>query len=281
MFNLIKMDLHRLIHSVSTWVLTVLVIGMALFCVSMTKIDLDYMENDTTTGEQTETPNELQIGFYSETNTDWVYGKVEAGDMIATQLNSRILLILCTIFAAVFVNAEQKNGFIKNIGGQFPNRGLLAISKLAVTAFQILIMLLAFAGFIVLSSYIYFGSRLYLESVPALLKLLGVQYLLHLSFAVLIAFLSILTKSSSFSMVPGILLCSGFGVPLYSLVTKGIHTLCPSTDFQLAHYALEGNITAVGIDTFSSLILQAVITGCAFLLISVICSMLVMQKRDI
>lgn len=298
MFNLIKMDLYRLLHSVSAYVILLFVIGIALFAISMTNIDLELMAEDPQFMAQTEeaetkeiteaevdtekeTVNEAQIGIYADTNPAWVQGKIDVGDMIGTEVKSGLLLILCTIFTAIFVNAEQKNEYIKNIAGQFTSRWLLALSKFVAVAFQTPIMLLVFAGSVAIFSYFYFGSRLYLDSLSSLLRLLAVQYLLHFSFSALVSCLCILTKSSAFSMVIGILLCCGVTGPLYVLINNGIHNLWPKSTFNVVKYVLDGNVNSIGINASSGLLLRATAVGFAFLILSALCSMVIMQKRDV
>ena len=46
MLNLIKMDLYRMFHSLSTWIIILFTVGIALFCVVMVQGDLDAMADD-------------------------------------------------------------------------------------------------------------------------------------------------------------------------------------------------------------------------------------------
>ena len=55
MLNLIKMDLYRMVHTVSVWILLVFVLGIAAFCVSMTNLDLAAMEEDVQYAREMET----------------------------------------------------------------------------------------------------------------------------------------------------------------------------------------------------------------------------------
>ena len=62
------------------------------------------------------------------------------------------------IFAAIFTNADYKNGYIKNIAGQFPRREQLVASKFIVIAFQVLVMVVVFTISIVVSGYVMWGK---------------------------------------------------------------------------------------------------------------------------
>lgn len=285
MFNLLKMDFHRLTRAVSTWIFLVFVVGLAVFCVAMTNVDISALaaEGASTTQTQTEIARneERSIGFSVEANPEWVAGNMDIGEVVVEELQSGLLLLLSILFTAVFVHAEQKNGYIKNIAGQFPNRGLPILSKWLTVAFWVLTLLLAFVAATVLSGFLFWGARFHMGSVSELLQVLGVQYLLHLGFASLILFLCILTKSAAGGMVPGILVSFGLCVPLYSAVNKAVAVLFPSADFDCSRYMLDGNISMAGVGAPSEVLLRAGLVGCAFAVVCTALSALVMQKRDI
>ena len=136
MFNLIKMDTHRLVHSTSTWITLLFTVVLAVFSVVMTNVDIQMAKEDPSS-LAVEPTEEIQLGIYVDANPEWVTGNIEIGDIISTEMKSGVLAIIVVVFAAIFSNAEQKNGYIKNIAGQFPRRGNLIISKFAAIAIQI------------------------------------------------------------------------------------------------------------------------------------------------
>lgn len=187
MLNLLRMDLHRMGRSASTWVILACTVLVALFCVAMTDGDIQDMADDPqylaqVQGEGAGTQNR-SVGIYVEADANWVDGPIEAGDIVSAEFHSGMLALLCVIFTAMFVYAEQKNGYVKNLAGQFPHRGLLVLSKLLAVALQVLVMAAVFALVTLLAGRGFWGDRFYLDSLPALGKLLGVQYLLHLGCA--------------------------------------------------------------------------------------------------
>lgn len=305
MINLIKMDLYRMLHSVCTWVMLLVTVAIALFCVAMVNIDLEDMAKDPQysqeasqmgivsfqievktqdSQEETEAPESLEeapIGLYADSDPNWIDGRIEAGDLISTQMESGILTLLCVIFAAMFFNADQRNGFLKNIAGQFPNRGILAISKLTAAAAQIFLMEVLFAAATAAMAELFWGEQFVLGSIPQMLPFLGVQYLLNLGAAGLILFLCTLTRSSAFGMTAGILLIMGLLRPVYSLIDKAAAGISPSFALNLDQYMLEGNIGVAGMDAPVEILIRAAAVGAAFLILSVLLSMLIMKKRDI
>lgn len=214
MLNLIKMDLYRMFNTLSTWIIILFTAGMAIFCVVMVQGDLDAMAEDPAYAQEMEQEIESasdgnedrQLGLYAESDPEWIEGKIEAGEFISTQLQSGLFTLFVVIFAAIFANAEQKNGYIKNIAGQLPNRGVLALSKLTASAVQVFIMIMTFVLAAGVMGKILWGGRFYLGSLTDMLPFLRAQYLLNLGIAALILFFCILTKSSAFSMTAAAML---------------------------------------------------------------------------
>ena len=275
MLNLLRMDLHRMGRSASTWVILACTVLVALFCVAMTDGDIQDMADDPqylaqVQGEGAGTQNR-SVGIYVEADANWVDGPIEAGDIVSAEFHSGMLALLCVIFTAMFVYAEQKNGYVKNLAGQFPHRGLLVLSKLLAVALQVLVMAAVFALVTLLAGRGFWGDRFYLDSLPALGKLLGVQYLLHLGLCALVLLLTVV----------GILACCGVLVPVYGLVNQWAAALRPGTAFDISRYMLDGNLTAVTVGTAPAVLLRAGAVGAVFVVVCTALAMVVMEKRDI
>lgn len=306
MINLIKMDLYRMVHSISTWVMLLVTVGIALFCVAMVNIDLEDMAENPQYSEETsqmgivsfqievktqdaqeeteETENseeEQQIGLYADSDPGWIEGQILAGDLISTQLESGILTLLCVIFAAIFFNGDQRNGFLKNIAGQYPNRGILVISKMTAAAVQILLMEILFAMATGVTAEIIWGEQFVLGSLPQMLPFLCVQYLLNLGAAGLILLLCTLTRSAAFGMTAGILMIMGLLLPVYSVIERAFAALLPSLRLNISQYVLEGNIGVAGMEASSDVLTRASMVGAVCLVLSVLLAMVIMKKRDI
>ena len=306
MINLIKMDLYRMVHSICTWVMLLVTVGIALFCVAMVNIDLEDMAENPQYSEETsqmgivsfqievktqdaqeeteETENseeEQQIGLYADSDPGWIEGQILAGDLISTQLESGILTLLCVIFAAIFFNGDQRNGFLKNIAGQYPNRGILVISKMTAAAVQILLMEIVFAMATGVTAEIIWGEQFVLGFLPQMLPFLCVQYLLNLGAAGLILLLCTLTRSAAFGMTAGILMIMGILLPVYSVIERAFAALLPSLRLNISQYVLEGNIGVAGMEASSDILTRASMVGAVCLVLSVLLAMVIMKKRDI
>lgn len=306
MINLIKMDLYRMVHSICTWVMLLVTVGIALFCVAMVNIDLEDMAENPQYSEETsqmgivsfqievktqdaqeeteKTENseeEQQIGLYADSDPGWIEGQILAGDLISTQLESGVLTLLCVIFAAIFFNGDQRNGFLKNIAGQYPNRGILVISKMTAAAVQILLMEILFAMATGVTAEIIWGEQFVLGSLPQMLPFLCVQYLLNLGAAGLILLLCTLTRSAAFGMTAGILMIMGILLPVYSVIERAFAALLPSLRLNISQYVLEGNIGVAGMEASSDILTRASMVGAVCLVLSVLLAMVIMKKRDI
>lgn len=290
MFNLFRMDTYRLLHSKVTWVILVFVVALAIFSVVMTNSDIELMKEEAaetgvsnsvgvTVQEEGEEARTFGIAIWPE--DEWVSGDIEIGSLVSAETQSGLLLLLISIFTAIFVHAEQKNGYIKNIAGLFPKRGKIVLSKAITIAVYVLIMLALFMAVMVITGYVLWGDGFYMGSVPDFLKFFGTQYALHLGISMVIMLLCMLTRSSAFSMTAGILITAGLLAPVYSIVNKLVNDTHPGWEFDLNRYTLDGCISMTQAGADAETLLRAVIVGVAFIIASLLLSMVIMKKRDI
>ena len=117
MFNLIKMDIHRLLHSKSTWIMICFVIGLAVFSVTMTNSDIEFMKDNP--AAVTETMEERPVGIYVEAQPEWVNGTIEIGSVVSVEMRSQLLAMprkftVGTVFNFIplySVNFSSSNSF--------------------------------------------------------------------------------------------------------------------------------------------------------------------------
>lgn len=249
MLNLIKMDLYRLFHTISTWLMMAVAIVAAFFCVALT--------------------TELSDRYSS------VVGILEM------LFHGGLFIVLFSVFVTIFVNAEQRNGYTKNLGGLIPHRGQLVISKIVAIAIEIMIVFILFTVTITIAAKIFCGNKFAIGSFGNLFILLGVQYLLHLGFVCFIVVICILTRSSAFAMVSGILISFSIMNIIYSLVNKMIYFISDNADFDISHFMVDYNISTYSLEISANDTYRAIAVGCIFVIISVACAFIVTEKRDI
>lgn len=282
MFNLFKMDIYRLAKSASTWIMCLLTGCFAFYLVGVTSMDLYSMESNPEyeLSSIQVTSKDPHVGIIVDTNKEWIKEDVPVDELLGFLLKSGILMLVCGFFLPVYIHAEQKNGYIKNIAGQVPHRGQLAVSKFIAIAAAILLMFASFCLFSVLGALWFLGDRVQLEVTADLMQLLAIQYLLHLAFGTLIMFLSLITRSSVFSMAVGVAMSSGLMSFLYLGINRFAEAMGAEA-FNIGDYMLDINIYSVSAGVPSDLMKRAVSVGSLFLITAVIGSMAVMKKRDI
>lgn len=286
MFNLIKMDLHRLVRIKSFWIMIGVTVFVTFFSVYMTHYDVT-SRNDTvvdlSNGSVSQvSPEEADIvlGVYVDTKSEWA-DRIDFTDLINSNIASQLLAILCVIFPPLFVNGEQKNGYIKNIAGQLSSRGLLVLSKLFAVAIQVLVIFVVFVLSAAVIGRILWGEKLVFESISDFTKVLGLHYLLHFSFASFITALTILLRGSGFSMTFGILSSTGITSYLYAFVNILLQKCGASKDFNIGSYFVENCIAIVNPDLIGGDLIRVIVVGLVFIAVSTLISMFVIQKRDI
>lgn len=260
---------------------------MAFFDVYMTNYSLNTQKSAVLTGTDlsaSEAPNEesdiVTLGVHVDTKAEWA-DRLDFTAFINSTAAGPLLLILCAIFPPIFVNGEQKNGFIKNIAGQWGSRGMLVLSKLFAVAIQVLIIFMVFIFSAAIMGTICWSDRLVFESISDFAKIFGIHYLLHFAFASLVTALTILMRGSGLSMTFGILGSTGITSLLYTFVNILLQKCGAPGDFNIGNYFIENCITIVSPDLGGSDLTRVIVVGAVFLVVSTLIAMIVMQKRDI
>ena len=272
MFNLIKMDTRRLTRMRSFWIMIAVVVLMAAMSVYIRDISRN-MQQDMTA--------ESGGFFVAVEATPEQANDVDFTDLVNNDVAGLNLAMFCAIFVPLFVNAEQKNGYIKNIAGQLPNRSTLVLSKLVAVAVQVFVMFALYILTMAVAGKIFLGDDLVFGAFGAFAKVISLHYLLHLGFAALIMALTIFTRGSGLSMTYGILASSGMIIAACRLLSMLLHKCGVPSEFSLGDYTLEACITAVMPSRTGSDLTKMIVEGVAFLVVSTVAAMVVMRKRDV
>lgn len=287
MLNLIKMDLYRMFHTVSTWVMIFVVIAVTAFSVFMTGVDLDAIKESGTVNEiepglQIEEKEvNLNFGFYSNTKGEWISENITFADLLETQLASGFFGLVSLIFVSIFVHADQKNGYIKNIAGQLPYKWMPVLSKAVAVMVQLLLQFAIMTITMYIGGKIAFGEQFVWGNTLDICKVLGGQYILHLGFACLILCLCIVFKSVSLSMTLGILLSCKVVTLAYFGINQLVEAVWKTKDFDIGKYAIEMNISSFSIGAGAEDIARMLVIGVLYVLVTLILAAVVVHKRDV
>lgn len=293
MFNVVRMDLYRMLRAMSTKILVMFVLMFSVFCVTMTKEDINIIKEDMveqgvvpekpelSAGVAGEESMDFSIGVYSQSSPEWVNGKIKFPEFLESQLASGLFLVLCAIFVALFVHAEQKHGYVKNIAGQLPNKWMLVCSKLVAVAAQMALMFLVICVAMFVTGKIVFGEKMVLDSVLDTLKVVGIQYLLHMGFASVIIALCMVFRSAALSMTVGILIACKVPVMLYALGDKLLDKCFGLQDVNLSQYAIEMNVTTCSLSMDAKDWVRSIVVGVICIVIFILATCSEVQNRDV
>lgn len=330
MMRLIKMECYRLIHTVSAYVMIVVVAGITVMMAFALKWDLEMMEQEQKmrtgrTRTEADTPagsfasgfadgwaseseesggqtdeavptvdhaagmvtvgNEdmsYSFGITSEADESWIDSDIGVGDMLLSEIQSCMILLFIAIFVPLFVNAEQKKGYIKNIAGQIPRREMLALSKLPAVAVQVCLIFIVFCITHAAASGIILRDRLVFHIDGALLRVLVVQLLIHVSWGCLIAMFTMAARSTAFAMVTGIFLATGISQMIGSYMNRGIHAIIPAAEkFDVRHYMLTYAAGSASAESTVRQIGSLLAVAAVYVVVSAVVSGTIYRKRDI
>ena len=288
MLNMIKMEVYRMFHTKSAYIIMLVMVFCVLFTNYMSfdeynaeteamktaPVNAEVSYTDSQGGEN-ETPN-LGLTVTLPTTPG---ERVTVYDLFFANVQGKFIALFIAIFTVIFSNADLNSGFVKNTAGQVRNRfGLVAAKTVAVVLYTILTLVI-FTILEVISARVLFG---YLEwgNVGEFLSYFGIQAVLHCAFMIVLTAVSVILRSNVLSMLLGVCLCMNLTMMLYGMVNLLIQKLgFESFDF-MAH-TVTGTISMIpmemsGADVRSALIIAAAFTVCALALAGT-----VFQKRDV
>lgn len=282
MFNLIRMDLYRMLHTGSTWVLIGIISLFAVLSFYMGLVDQRLMEEtgetDTNLVIKGEDEEGMQFGIMVNTPIHEDGSEAAYLEYVCADLQSGILLVFISIFAVVYVNAEEKSGFVKNIAGQFPNRFWMYLSKNAAVA---LFVLMAMAAYIVMQAV---GFQIWHSGAPFGIEIAGkalrygmIQWLLMSAFAGGLVLITTLIKSTAIGITIGIMISCGFSQIFLGFYYK----IFQNTKLHVEEYLITNNIKMIMYSNSMDKLWHAVFVGAAFLAVYNVIGSAVMQKRDV
>ena len=262
MRNLIKMNLFRMRKAVSTWVLAIVAVAIAILDFGIMKIYVDDPFN-------------------------WGLGEIiqmESGmDMMKTItgfLRGTDLLIILAIFVVIFTNAEQKCGFDKNIIGITKNKWKQTLCRwlsamIGVTA----IMAVSYGTFTLLS--VVFMNSFVLGDMLAYGKIMLIVYLFYAAFSAVFFFFTTVFRSSAGGLVPSLLITTGVLSLISKLLDLGANKLFNNPKLLPSDFFLEGAFSAVSNEASNGTLIRVVVTAAVYIVVALGLSMFIQQKRDV
>ena len=169
------------------WVITLITILMVAVSASFLVSDIE--ENTTSEVTLVDGPSSSQADEESDDATTLQFGINESSEgmdannlqvlqVFMAHLSSGMFALFNVIFLIIFVTADQKNGYIKNIGGQVKRRYRLIVAKWVAAAVYVLVfdaIMLAtqVVALVATQGYLHWGSA------QTYLPYIGIQMLLQ------------------------------------------------------------------------------------------------------
>ena len=273
MLNLIKMDLYRLLRSKT---LRVGLIAAAIVALSCMLLSLGLLEIvKLTSGDNLAAVAEMSFlfpCFAFLAGASW-------GDIVLYGVGSFSLFIGCMITAS-FIGSEQSCGYVKNIAGQIPHKGFLAISKFVATSVAMALVLLVYLAVCAPLTSVLFSS--YITNGYAIGELIGafaLRFLLFIAVNAVIVFLCTLTKSHAAAMVTGAILGIGVTTIVYFAISSVLGML--KIKFDVANLMPDGVNGMLNCGNLVEILPKALTVSLVFIVAFVTGTYLLMEKRDV
>lgn len=277
MFNLIKMNLYRMIHTTNIYVLMIISILCALLTVSMISAYDDFQ----TIEEQMESVTEddhmnITFGITSNVpiNDDGTIPNFL--EYYLADIASGIVLVFLIIGSVLFVNREAKSGFVKNIVTQTKYRVNIYISKLITLIIYVVASLIIYgvAEYIMLMIYykgdMTFGIAFFDDFIVRFLLFV----LLYVAFISGITMLTTITKSTTLGITIGMLVVMGGASIIYTFIYNKL-------DFDITKYTITNNINNLNMMTSSNDLLKIFFVGIGFTIVYNLIAMIFFTKKDV
>lgn len=279
MSRAIKLELYRLRRNKYPWIILILSSLMIIGSVYMTKVDYHYYINDKASLENLKINfTQINWGIYvGSVIPDWLdLGYIPITELFMRNIQSKILLMFQTIFIVMYIGDELKSSFLKNINQNFPKKIELILGKV------IIICIYTFAIFITsfiimsLSFYIMEGYLKFTET-GIFIKYILAEYLLYITYSIVIMFLAYLIRNSAVTLIIGLLESAG----ILQIFDTIIHQISGNFSSSIMKYLISGNIVLLSINSSSSIYLRVAILSIVYLVIMIILNTVILSKRDI
>ena len=279
MSRAIKLELYRLRRNKYPWIILILSSLMIIGSVYMTKVDYHYYINDKAALENLKINfTQINWGIYvGSVIPDWLdLGYIPITELFMRNIQSKILLMFQTVFIVMYIGDELKSSFLKNINQVFPKKIELTLGKVAIICVYTLAIFIT--SFIIMSLSFYFmEGYLKFTEIGIFIKYILAEYLLYITYSIIIMFFAYLIRNSAVTLIIGLLESAG----ILQIIDTIFHQISGNLSFSIMNYLISGNIVLLSIDSSNSIYLRVAILSIVYLVIMIILNTVILSKRDI
>ena len=298
MFNAVRMDIYRLIHTKSAYVILVIAMALAIAMSGMTALvrsmaaesivettdevtmvsesDSEIAdEYDTASAESSNGPT-ATVGLEMD-ESDMSDEVPTIADMVESDIAGLDLALLLAIFTVLFSTADLNSGYIKSVGGQVKCRGVLLFSKMiALSVFTFVAMALDVIVQCIATPLFLHGAEF--GDAADLFKMLGSQYVVTLLFVYFV--MAMVIKNNVISMIIAVCMCTG----IFTLIFSGINILIEkigAKNFDINDYLIVNQISELDLSASAKTVGGAFAVAAVWAVVSLIAVYGVFKRRDI
>ena len=279
MSRAIKLELYRLRRNKYPWIILILSSLMIIGSVYMTKVDYHYYINDKAALENLKINfTQINWGIYvGSVIPDWLdLGYIPITELFMRNIQSKILLMFQTVFIVMYIGDELKSSFLKNINQVFPKKIELILGKVIIICIYTFAIFIT--SFIIMSLSFYFmEGYLKFTEIGIFIKYILTEYLLYITYSIIIMFLAYLIRNSAVTLIIGLLESAG----ILQIIDTIFHQISGNLSFSIMNYLISGNIVLLSIDSSVSIYLRVTLLSIIYLVIMIILNTMILSKRDI
>lgn len=279
MSRAIKLELYRLRKNKYPWIILILSSLMIIGSVYMTKVDYYYYINDKAALENLKINfTQINWGIYvGSVIPGWLdLGYIPITELFMRNIQSKILLMFQTIFIVMYIGDELKSSFLKNINQIFPKKIDLILGKVIIICIYTLAIFITSFIIMSLSFYIMEGYLKFTE-IGIFIKYVLAEYLLYITYSIVIMFLAYLIRNSAVTLIIGLLESAG----ILQIIDTVIHQISGNFSSSIMKYLISGNIALLSINSSSYVYLRVAILSIIYSVIMIILNTMILSKRDI
>lgn len=203
---------------------------------------------------------------------------------IATPFYLSFFMILMFASVVTFSYADIANGYIKNIAGQLPNKGILIVSKFIVIGIHNLIFLVAgsltnLMGYFILSAM---GMIHLIDDgqIAAAIMTLLLKWLLSLAISTILLFVTNGIKNKVLASIVGVIVGTGSLGLAYMGLNMAIANVFHAEGFNLADYMPDSLMNTVSVPA-NTAVVNAIIVSVVCIAIFLTLTVKVFNSRDV
>lgn len=189
-------------------------------------------------------------------------------------ITSGITLLFLSIATALYVNADQKNGYIKNIAGQVKHKSYIYLAKVVTMAVYAFLFTAVYSISIIIMCKLFGGDIEFLnDSGMEMAGKLVIAYLISIAYISGVAMLTSIMRSGTFAMVTGILFTMGFEILVFGNIDNLLNT-------HIFDYAPVNILNGLGAITENKEYIKAIIVGAVLFVCYNTIGTCIIEKRD-